>query len=91
MPKYVLFYESSPDVLTKAPLFAAQHRALWEEFYKDGALLMIGPFTSPEEGAMGVFSTREAAEEFVQRDPFVHNGVVARWSIREWHEALVNT
>jgi hypothetical protein len=38
---------------------------------------------------MGVFSTRAAAEEFVRADPFVTNGIVARWTIREWHEALM--
>jgi uncharacterized protein YciI len=35
-----------------------------------------------------VFTTREAAEEFVAGDPFVGNGVVAEWSIRSWNEVL---
>jgi uncharacterized protein len=86
--KYVLFYESSPDVLTKAPLHIADHRALWREFSSGGRLLMIGPFANPLEGAMGVFTTREAAEEFAKRDPFVNHGVVNSWSIREWDEVL---
>ncbi len=30
----------------------------------------------------------EAAEEFVAGDPFVTNGVVGRWRIVEWREAL---
>lgn len=38
---------------------------------------------------MGIFTTREAAEEFVRGDPFVVNGVVRKWHIREWNEALV--
>jgi len=37
---------------------------------------------------MAVFRTREAAEEFVKDDPFVLNGVVRAWHIREWHEIL---
>ena len=33
---------------------------------------MIGPFANAQEdGAMGIFTTREAAEEFVRGDPFV--------------------
>ena len=39
-------------------------------------------------GALGIFTTREAAEEFIDGDPFVQNGVVARWTIREWKEVL---
>jgi uncharacterized protein len=38
---------------------------------------------------MGIFTTREAAEEFASGDPFVLNGVVAQWSIRPWREVLV--
>jgi uncharacterized protein YciI len=37
---------------------------------------------------MAVFRTREGAEEFVAGDPFVINGVVRRWELREWNEAL---
>jgi uncharacterized protein len=50
---------------------------------------MIGPFTNVRDGAMGVFTSRDAAEEFVGGDPFIGNGVVSDWSIREWNEALV--
>jgi uncharacterized protein YciI len=50
---------------------------------------MIGTFGNPQdEGSMAVFKTREAAEEFVAGDPFVLNGVVRGWQIREWNEAL---
>ncbi len=38
---------------------------------------------------MGIFTAREAAEEFVRGDPFVLHGVVRNWTIREWNEALV--
>ena len=38
---------------------------------------------------MAIFTTREAAEEFVEGDPFVLNGVVSNWPIREWDEVLV--
>jgi uncharacterized protein YciI len=38
---------------------------------------------------MSIFTTREAAEEFVRGDPFVLHGVVGSWTIREWNEALV--
>jgi uncharacterized protein YciI len=51
---------------------------------------MVGTFANPEEeGAMSVFTSREAAEEFARGDPFVIHGVVSRWFLREWDEVLV--
>lgn len=86
--KYVLYYEPSPEVLEKAPIHGAAHKAYWREFAKRGTLLMIGPFADPRQGAMAIFTTRKAAEAFAKDDPFVNNGVVARWYVREWLEGL---
>jgi uncharacterized protein len=88
--KAVVFYESAADLADKAPRHGAAHRARWRAFADRGDLLMIGPFANAQEdGAMGIFTTREAAEEFVRGDPFVLHGVVRNWTIREWNEALV--
>jgi len=89
MPKYVLFYESADDVRSKAPVHFAAHVAPWKEFQGHGTLLMIGTFANAQEdGSMAIFTTREAAEAFARSDPFVLNGVVRGWSIREWNEAI---
>jgi hypothetical protein len=37
---------------------------------------------------MEVITSRWAAEEFVSGDPFVINGVLSGWKIREWDEAF---
>jgi hypothetical protein len=87
--KYLLFYESAPDVGAKAASHFAARRARWIEFNKAGTLLMIGTFSDPQdEGSMAIFTSHEAAEEFASGDPFVLHGVVRRWYIREWNEAL---
>jgi uncharacterized protein YciI len=88
--KYVLLYESADDVLAKAPAHFEAHSARGQEFHERGSLLMYGPFGDPQqEGSMAVFTTREAAEEFARGDPFVINGVVRDWQIREWDEAFL--
>ena len=88
--KYVLFYESADDVLSKAPAHFPAHQERLQEFHGKGTLLMVGTFGDPQkEGSMAIFTSREAAEEFVAGDPFVENGVVRGWEIREWDEALV--
>lgn len=87
--KYVLFYESAEDVLAKVPLHFPGHRARLAEFHARGTALMAGPFGNPQdEGSMVIFTTREAAEEFARGDPFVLNGVVKSWYVREWNEVL---
>lgn len=86
--KYVMLYENAADFAETAPLHIKAHRARLEEFHGQGTLLMAGPFTHPEQRAMGIFTSREAAEEFIKDDPFVLNGVVVGWEIREWREIL---
>ena len=89
MKKYVVLYESADDVASKAREHFPAHCALWAEFQAHGTLLMIGTFGNPqEEGSMSIFTTREAAEDFVSRDPFVAKGVVKSWQVREWNEAI---
>jgi uncharacterized protein len=88
--KYVLFYESADDVQEKAPTHFAAHSAHGQMFHERGTLIAYGPFANPlEEGSMAVFTTREAAEEFASSDPFVLNGVVRKWTVREWDEAFL--
>jgi uncharacterized protein len=87
--KYVLFYESADDVLSKAPAYFPAHSARLNEFHAAGTLRMVGTFGDPQqEGSMAIFTTREAAEQFAKGDPFVLNGVVRDWRIQEWNEVL---
>jgi uncharacterized protein len=88
--KAVVFHESASDVAAKASAHMAEDRARWAEFGRRGELLMIGPFANAQEdGAMAIFTTREAAEEFVRGDPFVLSRIVRNWYICDWIEALV--
>lgn len=57
-----------------------------DAFHADGTLLLVGAFEDPREGAMGIFTSREAAEAFVAGDPFVQHGVVARYTLQGWRE-----
>jgi uncharacterized protein len=87
--KYVLFCESADDVVSRAPPHFPAHRARLDDFHARGKLLMVGTFSNPqEEGSMAIFTTREAAEEVAAGDPFVVNGVVRDWHVREWNEVL---
>jgi uncharacterized protein YciI len=86
--KVVMFYEMATDGLSKVMAHLEGHRARLNEFHAKGVLLMAGPFANPAEGALGIFTDKGAAEEFIKGDPFVKNGVVSRWRLAEWNESL---
>ena len=73
--KFVSFYEMASDALPKIKAHYPAHRARLDEFHARGVILGAGPLGNPPEGALAVFTTREAAEEFIQGDPFVVNGL----------------
>ena len=64
-----------------------QHKVLVEELKSRGVVIGIGPFS--DRGNMGIFRTREAAEEFIRRDPFNLEGLVKEYSVREWNDDLI--
>jgi len=87
--KYVLFYTPAEDVMEKAPLHFPAHQSRIGQFHDRGDILMVGTFGDPvNQGSMAIFPTRESAEAFVEGDPFVLEGVVRSYEIREWDEVL---
>jgi uncharacterized protein YciI len=87
--KFVVRYETDPEALARVGEVFPRHRATWRRFLDDGTLLAIGPMADPMKGALAVFATREAAEEFAATDPFVTEGIVASWELLEWNEVLL--
>ena len=86
--KYVSFYDVAPAALPKLKEHFPAHRARLEEFHARGVLLAAGPLGNPPESAIGIFTSREAADEFIKGDPFVINGLVT-WRVLEWNAAFI--
>ena len=84
--KYLLTYKTKPDDLPRARLHFATHRQRLDMFREQGTLLMVGTIGSPPTSALGIFTTREAAEAFMKDDPFILHGVVESPTIQEWDE-----
>lgn len=89
--KYVLTYELAEGARALAMEHFPAHRARIDEFHERGALLLVGTFADEPVGAMGVFATRAAVDDFMAGDPFLLNGVVGRHRVREWDEILQPT
>jgi hypothetical protein len=80
----VALYSVDPARVGRIAEVYPAHRSYLEKFAEGGELLYIGPFGDPvTQGSMAVFATLEAAERFVDGDPFVHEGI-AEPEIREW-------
>jgi uncharacterized protein len=86
--KHVLFYDLAEGAMPLAQQHFPAHRERIEEFHGRGQMLLVGTWGDEPVGAMAVFTTREAAEEFIAGDPFVLNGVVGSHRVRVWEEIL---
>jgi uncharacterized protein YciI len=64
-----------------------RHKELVDEFIARGEVVGIGPFA--DLGNMAIFRSEEAAEEFVRRDPFILEGLVASYEIRVWLDEML--
>jgi uncharacterized protein YciI len=83
---YLLFYEAAEDYLDRRAAFREEHLALAWRACERGELILGGAFANPVDGAVLLFQgdSPAAAERFAQSDPYVANGLVKRWYIREW-------
>jgi uncharacterized protein YciI len=82
---FALLYETVDDYLQRRQAHRDEHLALASRAHRDGRLLLAGAF-QPADGALLVFraDSPSSVEEFVRDDPYVKNGLVKSWRIREW-------
>lgn len=83
---YVLFYEYVPDYLERRGTLRDAHLKQIAGAMERGELFIGGAFAEPADGAMIVFTadTPAVAEEFARADPYVREGLVTKWWVREW-------
>ena len=83
---WLLLYDLVDDyVERRAPLREA-HLGLAQAAHDRGELVLAGALADPTDRAVLVFRTddRAVVEEFARRDPYVVEGLVTNWSIRQW-------
>jgi uncharacterized protein YciI len=87
---YLLFYEAEADYEERRKPFRAAHLQHGREAVARGALVLAGAFANPIDGAVLLFrgDSPAAAEQFAASDPYVLNGLVKRWYVREWTTVL---
>jgi uncharacterized protein len=82
---FALFYDAVPDYLERRQAYRAEHLAHARRAHSDGRLPLAGAF-NPPDGALLVFrcDNKSEVEEFARNDPYVINGLVTAWRVREW-------
>lgn len=83
---YLLFYELGDDYLSRRGEFRNAHLDLAWKASERGELVLGGALANPVDGAVVLFKgdSPEVAERFAEGDPYVANGIVKRWYVREW-------
>jgi hypothetical protein len=83
---YLLFYDVVDDYVTRRVPLRAEHVGLARDAVARGEMVLAGALANPPDGAVFLFrgSSPAAAERFAEADPYVRNGIVTRWRVREW-------
>lgn len=86
MKHFLLMYEVGPEYMERRPEYRNEHLKLAWEAAERGELLLGGALTEPVDGAVLLFKgeSRDVAERFAKRDPYVVNGLINTWTVREW-------
>ena len=83
---YLLFYEVAEGYVERRVPFRQLHLAHAKQAVERGELVLGGTLADPLDVAVLLFrgDSPEVAESFARIDPYVLNGLVARWYVREW-------
>lgn len=83
---YLLIYELEDDYVARRAQFRAEHLTLAWAAAERGELILGGALADPVDKAILLFSgdSPAAAERFARADPYVLNGLIKRWYVREW-------
>jgi uncharacterized protein len=67
-----------------------RHKAFLDQFVARGEVVGVGPFTDPGGGNMALFRNRAAAEAFAKGDPFLLEGLVEEYQIKDWGDQMLS-
>ncbi|HCY77465.1 MAG TPA: hypothetical protein DHV28_16235 [Ignavibacteriales bacterium] len=90
MKYYILKYYLADNYLERRSNFREEHLRLADELQQKGKLLLGGALTDPTDEALLVFYVNDkyVIEDFVSKDPYIKNGFILKWEIREWNVVI---
>jgi uncharacterized protein YciI len=82
---YLLLYDVVSDYAERRTPYRAEHIAMARAGVERGEIVLGGAL-NPTDFVMILFKgdSPAAAEAFAKADPYVLNGIVTSWRVREW-------
>lgn len=92
MNYYALIYHLANDYMERRTKFREEHLKLAKELNEKGEMILAGAFSDPPDKALLIFRVADKSiiEDFVKNDPYVKNGLIAKWEIRPWTVVIGN-
>lgn len=92
MPYFALFYDAVDDFIARRGVYRDEHLRLAREAHARGELVLAGALADPADGALLIFESESPAiaEAFARQDPYVKNGLITKWKVRNWTVVVGN-
>ena len=89
---YILFYKTVADYIERRGPFRNEHLTLAKTAQEKGDLILAGALADPADGAVLVYKcdSPKSAEDFAKNDPYVKNGLITEWYVRQWTVVIGN-
>ncbi len=86
MSHYLLIYDLADDYLSRRGEFRGVHLKMAWDAHAKGDLVLGGALGEPVDRAILMFKgeSPRVAEDFAKADPYVTNGLVKAWTVRQW-------
>jgi uncharacterized protein len=85
----LLEYTLADDYLERRAALREEHLELARAAHERGELLLAGALPDPFDRALLVWAApREVVERFAEQDPYVVQGLVKAWTVREWNVVI---
>ena len=87
---YLLTYELAADYLERRGEFRTEHLQLAWAAQERGEIVVAGALADPADMAVLMFQgdSPDAAERFARADPYVINGLVTGYRVRQWNTVV---
>ena len=87
---YLLCYDLASDYLERRGEFRTEHLKLAWEARERGEIIVAGALQDPADMAVLMFQgeSPDVAERFAKADPYVINGLVTGYRVRQWNTVV---
>jgi uncharacterized protein len=86
--KTVVIGEGSGATMEMIMAVYPRHKLVVDRYIQRGEVIGIGPFTD-KGGNMAIFKSRLAAEQFVTEDPFILEGLIKSFVVKDWNDTMI--